>query len=157
IGVFDVSDRAFDAGNHGSDAFVPARAGADGPIDRGDRSDLGSPIRAHLGEVVGEDEGRAGTVGAMHHGDWLRRQLEVRIELSKPRVFHALISPRKILANVGPSSVRSPALTPSTFTTGTTPPITVGNCTSPCMSRSAAFSGISEAPNVTSLFWICLM
>jgi hypothetical protein len=68
-----------------------------------------------------------------------------------------LISPRKILANVGPSSVRSPALTPSTFTTGTTPPITVGNCTSPYMSKSAAFSGISEAPNVTSLFWICLM
>jgi len=71
--------------------------------------------------------------------------------------FHDLISPRKILANVGPSSVRSPALTPSTFTTGTTPPITVGNCTSPYMSKSAAFSGISEAPNVTSLFWICLM
>jgi hypothetical protein len=32
------------------------------------------------------------------------------------------------------------------FTTATMPPTTVGNCTSPCASRSAAVSGMSEAP-----------
>jgi hypothetical protein len=53
--------------------------------------------------------------------------------------------------------VSSPGLMPSTFTTGTTPPITVGNCTRPYASRSACLSGMSEAPKVTSLFWICLI
>ena len=41
--------------------------------------------------------------------------------------FQVLISPRKILASVSPSSVRSAELTPSRFTTGTSPPMTVGN------------------------------
>ena len=71
--------------------------------------------------------------------------------------FHDLISPRKMRARVGPSSVMSPLLMPSTFTTATMPPTTVGNCTSPCSSRSAALSGMSDAPKVTSLSWICLM
>ena len=38
----------------------------------------------------------------------------------------------------------SPLLMPSMFTTATMPPTTVGNCTSPCSSRSAALSGMSE-------------
>ena len=35
----------------------------------------------------------------------------------------------KMLASVGPSSVNSPGLMPSRFTTGTTPPMIIGNCT----------------------------
>ena len=42
-----------------------------------------------------------------------------------------LISPRKILASVGPSRMRSPGLMPSRLTTGTMPPITIGNWTRP--------------------------
>ena len=45
--------------------------------------------------------------------------------------FQLLILPRKILASVGPSSMSSPGLMPSRLTTGTTPPMTVGNCTRP--------------------------
>src|SRR5437899_1543356 len=75
IGVLDIADRALGAGDGGGDAFVAAGADANGPIDRGDRSDSGLPDRAHFGEVVGEGEGRAGTIGAMHHDNRLRRQL----------------------------------------------------------------------------------
>ena len=41
------------------------------------------------------------------------------------------MSPKKILASVGPSMTRSPGLTPSRLTTGTMPPITIGNWASP--------------------------
>ena len=71
--------------------------------------------------------------------------------------FQVLISPRKILASVGPSSVSSPDLTPSTLITGTTPPRTIGNWIRPALSSSAALSGMSVAPKVTVLAWICLM
>ena len=68
-----------------------------------------------------------------------------------------LISPRKILPSVGPSSVMSPLLMPSRLTTGTTPPITVGNWMTPFFSSSSGFSGMSEAPKVTVRAVICLM
>jgi hypothetical protein len=71
--------------------------------------------------------------------------------------FQVLISPMKILASVGPSRVTSPCLMPSIFTTGTTPPSTVGNWTRPAFCSSSAFSGMSVAPKVTVLAWICLM
>ena len=48
-----------------------------------------------------------------------------------------LISPRKILASVGPSMMSSPGLMPSRLTTGTMPPITVGNWARPILSSSA--------------------
>ena len=37
------------------------------------------------------------------------------------------------------------------LTTGTTPPITVGNCTRPFLARSSSLSGASEAPKSTVL------
>ncbi len=46
---------------------------------------------------------------------------------------------------------------PSMLTTGTMPPMTVGNCTSPASVRSFGVSGVSDAPNVTVLALICLM
>ncbi len=73
------------------------------------------------------------------------------------RWFQILISPRKIRASAGPSSVRSPDLTLPTLITGTTPPSKVGNWMSPNWSSSAPLSGMSVAPKVTVLSWICRM
>ena len=53
--------------------------------------------------------------------------------------------------------VMSPPAMPSRLTTGTTPPSTVGNWTRPDFWSSSALSGMSEAPKVTVLAWICLM
>ena len=41
--------------------------------------------------------------------------------------FHFVISPRKILAMVGPSSTSSPGLMPGKLTSGTTAPLMTGN------------------------------
>jgi hypothetical protein len=60
-------------------------------------------------------------------------------------------------AKVGPSSTICPGATPRTFTTGTTPPITLGNCSSPYRFSSWTESGMSLAPKVTVLDSICLM
>ena len=43
------------------------------------------------------------------------------------------------------------------LTTATTPAVSIGNCRSPAVSRSAAVSGMSVAAKVTSLFWTCLV
>jgi len=43
------------------------------------------------------------------------------------------------------------------FTTGTTPPMIIGNCTRPAALSSSGFSGMSEAPKVTVFALICLM
>ncbi len=40
---------------------------------------------------------------------------------------------------------------PLTFTTGTTPPMIIGNCTRPEAFSSSGFRGMSEAPKVTVL------
>src|SRR5665811_247823 len=56
------------------------------------------------------------------------------------------MSPGKILPRVGPSMTSSPGATPSRLTTGTMPPITIGNCTRPPFSSSSPLSGASDAP-----------
>ena len=43
------------------------------------------------------------------------------------------------------------------FTTGTTPPMIIGNCSSPADFRSSGFKGMSDAPKVTVFALICLM
>jgi len=43
------------------------------------------------------------------------------------------------------------------FTTGTTPPMIIGNCTSPASFSSSGFKGMSVAPNVTVFALICLI
>ena len=43
------------------------------------------------------------------------------------------------------------------LTTGTTPPITIGNWIRPALASSSSFSGASEAPKSTVLALICLM
>ena len=83
--------------------------------------------------------------------------LALGLSLAMAGSSHFLTSPRKILAIVGPSSTSSPGLTPSMFTTGTMPPMTMGNCARPNSSSSLPGSGASEAPKVTVLALICLM
>ena len=68
----------------------------------------------------------------MHDRDRLASDsFDVRIELLIAGSSQFLISPRKILASVGPSMVSSPGLMPSRLTTGTMPPITIGNWARP--------------------------
>jgi hypothetical protein len=62
-----------------------------------------------------------------------------------------------MLASVSPSNTSSPGFTPSRFTTGTMPPITIGHWTRPSFSSWSALSGASVAPKVTVLAWICLI
>ena len=68
-----------------------------------------------------------------------------------------LILPAKMAARVGPSITSSPGATPSMFTTGTMPPITIGNWTRPFLVSSSPFNGASVAPKVTVFASICLM
>ena len=63
----------------------------------------------------------------MHHGDTVAGNLEAGLRFLIAGSSHVLTSPRKILASVGPSRTSSPGATPSRFTTGTMPPMTIGN------------------------------
>ena len=49
------------------------------------------------------------------------------------------------------------APTPGRFTTGATPPITMGNWARPATSNSAGFSGLSVAPKSTVFAFIWAM
>ena len=56
-----------------------------------------------------------------------------------------------------PVSFTWPGLIPGRFTTGTTPPMTVGNMAKPPVARSSGFSGLSVAPKSTVPAVICRM
>ncbi len=71
--------------------------------------------------------------------------------------FHFLILPRKMSASTSLLSFNSPGRMPGRFTTGTTPPMIMGNCIRPASSSSAGFSGASDAPKSTVLALICLI
>ncbi|GBE10057.1 hypothetical protein BMS3Abin12_00615 [bacterium BMS3Abin12] len=71
--------------------------------------------------------------------------------------FHRLTVPRKMSASTALGSLSSPAFTPGTFTTATTPPMICGHWISPYRSRSAGFMGASEAPKSTVRALICLI
>ena len=101
IGIFDVADRALGPGHGVGHALVAAGADAGRPFDRRHRADLRPPVRAHLGKVIGEGERGAGAVGAMHHGDGLRGQLQVLIELADRSIV-----PRPDLAEKDPGNGR---------------------------------------------------
>jgi hypothetical protein len=62
-----------------------------------------------------------------------------------------------MLPSSSPVNFIWPGVTPSRFTTGTTPPMMAGNCTRPFFSRSSPFKGMSEAPKSTVFAVICLM
>ena len=81
IGILDIADRALGLDHVVGHAFVALGADADRPLDRGVGTDLILPSGAHLVQVVGEVEGGARSVGAVHDGDRLGRKLRLRIEL----------------------------------------------------------------------------
>jgi hypothetical protein len=62
-----------------------------------------------------------------------------------------VILPLKMSARTSPVSLSPPAAMPVTFTTGTTPPITAGNWTSPSFWSSSPLRGASVAPKSTVL------
>src|SRR5690606_35236318 len=66
VGELDVADRAFDLLHVRGDALVALAADAVGPLHRLAFADGRLPGRADLGQVVGEVEGGAGAVGALH-------------------------------------------------------------------------------------------
>ena len=68
--------------------------------------------------------------------------------------FHFTILPRKISPSSGPVSLIWPGWMPLMLTTGTTPPITVGNCTKPSLASASSLSGMSDAPKSTVLLRI---
>ena len=71
IGIFDIADRVLGLADVAGDAFIALGADADRPLDGRALTDLALPVRAGLGEIVGEVEGGARTVGAADHGDRL--------------------------------------------------------------------------------------
>ena len=81
IRVLDVADRTGYALQEGRHAFVALATEAADPFHRRAFTDLRLPLRAHLGEVVGEDEGGPGAVGTVHRRDGLVGQLEARIQV----------------------------------------------------------------------------
>src|ERR1700689_1915273 len=68
VGVFDVTDRVLGLADIAGDALIALGADAGGPFDRGAGADLGLPVGADLGKIVGEIERGARTVGAVNHG-----------------------------------------------------------------------------------------
>ena len=70
---------------------------------------------------------------------------------------HLVILPKKMSPSTWPVSLSWPGSMPLTLITGTTPPMTVGNCSWPFFARSSSFRGMSDAPNATVLESICLM
>ena len=69
--------------------------------------------------------------------------------------FHMVILPRKMSASSAPVSFSWPGCRPSTFSTGTTPPMADGNWPSPACASSSVESGLSEEPKSTvpALIW----
>ena len=80
VGPLDVADRTLDALHVGGDAFVALAAHAGGPLHRGAGADLRLQVRADFRQVVGEQEGGARAVGAVHDGDVVGRQLHARVQ-----------------------------------------------------------------------------
>src|SRR5262249_53374748 len=157
VGVFDVADRALGLRDVVGDALVALGADAGRPFDRGVGTHVRLPFRADLREIVREDEGRAGPVRAVNDRDRVRRQLRLRIELFDRRIVPGLAFAEEDLGERRPVENELTGRNSLEIDTGTTPPITVGNCTSPSLASSSALSGMSEAPKVTVLALICLM
>ena len=80
VGVFDIADRVRDLLDRGRDAFIALAADADGPLHRGVVADLRLPLGRDLGEIVGEDEGRARAVRAIDRVDVGVGQLQVAVQ-----------------------------------------------------------------------------
>ena len=86
VGVLDVTDGIRQALHKGRHAFIALTASTDRPVDGRAFTDLGFPLGVHLGQVVGEDEGRAGTVGAANRSDGRVGQRHAGVQRQDRRV-----------------------------------------------------------------------
>ena len=150
VGILDIADRAVHLLDIGGNTGIALAADAVRPIDRGAFTDLALPVRADLRQIIGEVEGGAGAVGAMHRGDRLMRQIDVGVELFDRRIVPLFDVAEIDPARVGPSNTSSPGLMPARCTTGVIEMITCGNCTKPFLATSSGFSGMSVLANNTS-------
>src|SRR5690606_40597515 len=80
------ADRTVDLLHVRRHALVALAAHARRPLQLGALTDLLLPLRADLGQVVAEVEGRARAVGAVHDADLGLRQVGAGIELGDRRV-----------------------------------------------------------------------
>ena len=71
-------------------AFVTLAAGPSRPVHGRAFANLGLPLSVLLGQVVGEEEGRARAVSAAHHGDVAVGQLHARVQCGDGRVVPLL-------------------------------------------------------------------
>ena len=71
----------------GGDAGIALAAHAVRPVDRRVGADLAGPFRVHLAEIVGEVEGGARTIGAMHGQDRGGWQVQLRVQRLDSRII----------------------------------------------------------------------
>ena len=90
VGVLDVADGALDALHEGGHAFIALAAHAHDHVHRGAFADGALPLRADLGQVVGEDEGSAGAVSTAYGENGVLGQLDARVQAGDRRVIPAL-------------------------------------------------------------------
>jgi hypothetical protein len=80
IGELDVTDRVGDLLDGCRDALIALAALAYRPVDRGADAERSLPRRRHLGQIGGEDAGRARRIGAVDRRDRRVRQLHVLVQ-----------------------------------------------------------------------------
>ena len=80
IGILDIANGTRRARDQRRDALIALAAEPYRPFDRGILADLVLPFRAHLREIVGEDERCPGTVGTVDYRDACVGQLQAGIE-----------------------------------------------------------------------------
>ena len=93
----------------------------------------------------------------MHHADALGRQFRSGIELLDRRIVPARDLALIIRRQGGAVQGELAGLDARKLTTGTTPPITVGNWVRPAAASSLGVSGLSVAPKATVLALIWAM
>ena len=90
IRVLHVADRPWNALQEGGDAFVAFATHSADPFHRRPFTDRVLPVRADLRQIVGEDEGRTGAIGAVDGRDGLVGELEPRVQIGDRRVIPLL-------------------------------------------------------------------
>src|SRR5690606_36453299 len=86
VGQLDITDAALDLLDVGGDALVALAADTDRPLHRGAFAHAVLPALVDLGQVVGEVEARARTVGAVDDGDLVARQRQAAAERDDGRI-----------------------------------------------------------------------
>ena len=81
VGIFHIANRTGQTLDEGGHALVALAAETNRPLRRGAGTDLGLPLVIDLGQVVGEDEGGAGTIGATDHADVGSGQRQLGIQV----------------------------------------------------------------------------